>query len=252
MMKAACLLVCACLLCSFLLQAAAQKSIGLLLGQDSLYIQRDSARPLHRGFYFVHVHEDETTSDSAGRRYLQLHGGKMISLHQDGNRLVEFVLDDFLYRIDPNRIFSVDGIRQTLYLLNHRSAAGAIAACRRLANAQLQQLYGARLVVALHNNTRGHFSVNSYNHSNSARVYKNDQMPPDNFVLTTEPDIFRFLKQKGINAVLQQESNNDGSLSAYCYKRKIPYINIETEHGQLQEQLALMEKLETVFRRYAP
>jgi hypothetical protein len=241
-----------CLFCLAVQPAAAQKNIGLRLGSDSVYIQRDSAAPLHRGFYLVHLHEDETTSDSAGRQYLQTHGGRMISLQHNGNRLVEFILDGFLYKTDPNRIFSTEGIRRTLYLLNRQRPARAIAACRKLAGILLQQLHRAKLVVALHNNTPGHFSIDSYNQNNSTHTYRNADMPADNFVLTTEPDIFRFLKRNGINAVLQRESTHDGSLSEYCYKRKIPYINIETEHGRLPEQLALLEKLEPVFRRYAP
>jgi hypothetical protein len=43
---------------------------------------------------------------------------------------------------------------------------------------------------------------------------------------------------------------DDGSLSVYAAKKKIPYINIEALHGHLDEQIRMLETLKDIIFRY--
>jgi hypothetical protein len=44
--------------------------------------------------------------------------------------------------------------------------------------------------------------------------------------------------------VVLQSANaiDDGSLSIYCQKNKLPYINIEAQHGQKAEQIKMLQE----------
>jgi hypothetical protein len=78
-------------------------------------------------------------------------------------------------------------------------------------------------------------------------------MDADDFVLTTDEKIFNHLKSKNINAVLQSHkvTTDDGSLSIYCSKKKIPYINIEAQHGHTAEQLRMLNALTSIINEYS-
>ena len=53
-----------------------------------------------------------------------------------------------------------------------------------------------------------------------------------------------------MNVILQDNKGyvNDGSLSVYCGKNEIPYINIETQKGHFDAQMRLMEQVLRVVR----
>jgi hypothetical protein len=61
-------------------------------------------------------------------------------------------------------------------------------------------------------------------------------------ILVTEKAIFNLLKQENVNVVLQSPfAADDGSLSIYAMQHKIPYINVEVQHGHLEENLRLIK-----------
>ena len=105
-------------------------------------------------------------------------------------------------------------------------------------------------VIALHNNTNDHFSVNEYLQGNiragdAAKVYTNPEQDPDDLFLTTDRRIYYHLTMKNYNSVLQDNENcrQDGSLSVYCGKNKIHYVNLETEHGKYNQYTEMIESL---------
>ena len=60
--------------------------------------------------------------------------------------------------------------------------------------------------------------------------------------MTTEENYFDNIKRLGFNVVLQNNMKvtDDGSLSVYCGKQRIPYINVEAENGHLTEQKEML------------
>ena len=67
-------------------------------------------------------------------------------------------------------------------------------------------------------------------------------MDQDDLIFTTELAIFNKLKLANVNVALQSKSApDDGSLSIYAMHKKIPYINVEVQHGHVEENLRLIE-----------
>ena len=99
-----------------------------------------------------------------------------------------------------------------------------------------------RSVIALHNNTEGNLSVNSFLPGNqyetdAKKVYVDDNQDPDDFFLTTDSVLFDQLAAEKYNAVWQDNLlvQQDGSLSVYFGEKDICYLNCETEHGKVKQ-----------------
>src|SRR5690606_2892045 len=105
----------------------------------------------------------------------------------------------------------------------------------------ISQLEKHNAVIALHNNSNNSFSIHDYKNkrkNEASEYFVNTSMDPDDFIFTTNASIYNKLKQQKINAVLQHPNvNDDGSLSVYFAQQNRPYVNIETQHGHLEEQI---------------
>jgi hypothetical protein len=113
-----------------------------------------------------------------------------------------------------------------------------------------------RCVVALHNNTKNAFSVKSYLPGNeldidASEVYYNPDQDEDDFVLTTDSNLYRLVKQQGYNTILQDNANarKDGSLSVYFGELSKKYVNIETEHGKTSEYARMLKSLFSILNK---
>ena len=108
-------------------------------------------------------------------------------------------------------------------------------------------------IIALHNNTPDHFSVTEYAPGNkrsgdSRKVFINAEQDADDFFLPTDRYLYENLAVKGFNTILQDNKNctEDGSLSVYCGKKNIRYVNCETEHGKTLQYYEMIEALMAV------
>lgn len=230
--------------------AAAQVSTKeCSIGQTGIQIKKEIFSFPKNGIYFINLHSNETTSMEATVEYLTGDAGCFMHLLHGEVRYVQFYLDSILYKIDPNRIFTPLGRKETL----KKNASYSIRAeqeTARFADTILAMMQQPKLIIAMHNNTNKGFSIESYTKGkaeapNAANVYINKMMDPDDFVYTTEPKVFNYLKTKKINVVLQKTKGfiDDGSLSVYCGNKKIPYINIEAEEGHKEQQLQMLHAL---------
>ncbi len=218
----------------------------LPLGNDSVRVHQsrygDVPAPI-----FVHLHHNEQTADSAAQHLLQRLGGVYISLQNGRQRLVRFGLGKVGYQFDPNRMFTPTGAEQSLKLLGPYSPA-AQKAVLQLSDSLLSLLPDSIPLFAVHNNTNDAYSLLSYLSGASmateaAEVFRNEEMDPDDFVLTTDPSLFNALKSMGVNAVLhnREHAADDGSLGYVWGKRGRSYTNVEAQHGHWQEQVRMIE-----------
>ena len=243
-------------------------SSPFLYSQDSVSVQRynigNDTLTFHQTIYyphssfvsFINLHDDENTSVDAGLQFLSVNGGSLLQLQHSGKRHFRFMLQDQTFAFDPNRIFTEEGIKATLekQSIYHEDAASEV---KKIADSILiNYVDDKKLVIALHNNTERGLSILSYKKGgsefkNAARVYVNSLMNPHDFMLTTDAALFHYLKRKKINVVLQHHSPaDDGSLSVYAAKNKIPYVNIEALHGHLDEQIRMLEALKDIIFKY--
>jgi len=199
---------------------------------------------------FINLHDDELTSVDAAKRILETNGGVLMEIENNAQRNIRFRLGQYFYKVDPNRIFSKDGIKKSLEQLG-RSSFRAVDEVEKLGQRIIELMPGeTKCVIALHNNTPGFFSVTEYAPGNkrsieSKKVYINPKEDSDDFFLTTDSDLYEKLADKGYNTILQDNQNctEDGSLSVYCGKRNIRYVNCETEHGKSDQYHQMMKTL---------
>jgi len=204
-------------------------------------------------FVFVNLHDDEITSVDAAKRILEEYGGILIELENDGQRNIRFKLGEHLYTVDPNTIFSREGIKKSLEQFE-RTSVKAVNEVEMLGKRFLQLIPAdATCIIALHNNTPDAYSVVEYVPGNkrsvdSKKTCISDEQDPDDFFLTTDNRLYKELAKKGYNIILQDNKNctDDGSLSVYCGQRNIRYINCETEHGKSAQYYEMMKALVTL------
>ncbi len=201
----------------------------------------------------INLHDNETASVRAARQSLEKWGGMLIKIENKGQRVIRFKLRGVEYAFDPNRIFSRTGIEQTLKE-NGAISPQAIEEIKKLAE-RLLNLLPAELtcVIALHNNTEGAYSVKSYlpggdRKKDAKEVYENSRQDPDDIVFTTDESLYRKMAAFGYNSIWQDNkiAKKDGSLSVYFGEQNRRYVNIETQHGKINQYLEMLEKLLTI------
>jgi hypothetical protein len=197
---------------------------------------------------FISLHENENTAvESFVEIKSSLPSCKLYQLKQNGERLLKYVINGKDYLFDPNRIFSSIGIKGTISKYN-KTHPQELENCLSLFADSLLKTINLKnpncYIVAIHNNTDNDFSILSYKNSKDAEeVYINKDEDIDNFFIVTTKSDFDYFKSKNRNVALQSENAiDDGSLSIYCQKNKIPYINIENQHGQKEEQIKKLKE----------
>ena len=206
-----------------------------------------NAKPL-----YFRPHENETTSSSATAEIVKKYGGTFVELKSKGERNIDFLFKTKKYTIDPNRIFSTAGIEKTLGGGSEtKPVVSEVSKFVRVLFADF--LTDKKLIIAVHNNTEGgNLSIESYkNNTDAAAVYSNPSRDADDFFYVTNEKYFNFLKNKGFNVVMQDNAKaaDDGSLSVYCGKNNISYINVESEHGHLQQQIEMLGAIQEIIKQ---
>jgi hypothetical protein len=199
---------------------------------------------------YINLHDDESSSVSAARSLLQKHGGLLIKIMNNGERLIRIKLHGSVFTFDPNRMFSKEGIVTSLGKFGNRSDK-AVEMIRPFGEFILEQIPDtASCVIALHNNTDGGYSVKSYlsggnMETDAIDVFYNPGLDPDDFCFTTDSLLFQGMKAFSFNSILQDNVNatKDGSLSIYFGELGRRYINVETQLGKENFYIEMLGKL---------
>lgn len=202
-------------------------------------------------YIMVSLHHNETTSIAEAKDFVVYNGGVFYELLNNNQRNVSFELLDKKVVFDPNRIFTGWGRTENLKL-NKSWNKVADKQLLNFARFILNELPESKTIVAVHNNTDGNYSINSYKkggelEKDAKEVYHNTTMDADDFFLTTSKTLYDKLKQQECNVVLQSnKAKDDGSLSIYCAKAFRDYVNVETQHGHTSELKNMLKILEEV------
>lgn len=193
------------------------------------------------------MHDNENTATTATRKLIDEQGGRLIELQHKGTRYISFSVNGKNYQIDPNRIFSDVGIRNNLTDLNGNYAEEAFVTVQTFAQKLLNQFIlsnNKRDIVAVHNNTNKNWDINSFR-SEATQIHIQQGADLDDFFLVTDKNDFDRLQKKRFNVVLQSQKKvaDDGSLSVYCGKNKIRYINVEAQDMHADEQFKMLKAL---------
>jgi len=184
---------------------------------------------------YINVHENEWSSITAVKRKITKSGGTFYLINHEKTRRIRAEHSSF----DPNRIFTKIGRE---YHVNKKDEMNV----GDFSNSFLKTIFcGIKNVVAVHNNTNNRYSIKSYLSGgkyeiNANKVNYNPNLDPDDFFYTTSNNLYKYLKNKKYNVVLQSDKViDDGSLSVYCSKKNIGYVNVESEfgHTKIQEKM---------------
>lgn len=219
---------------------------SIVLG-DSTIILHQPYKAEDKSILFLNIHEDESTSIEAVRIFSESTKINFAYLQHHKTRRIHFSTKKATFSVDPNRIYTNKGRKATLEPIKRFNFKGQKIA-KQLANEIINLVSQYRIIVTMHNNTDVNYSIKSYlpgedESQNTADVYVSQKWDADDFIYTTKKSYFDYLKAKDVNVILQDNTNfvNDGSLSVYCGKKNIPYINIEAQKGHLTEQVKLIE-----------
>lgn len=219
-------------------------SVDLLIGETPVRI--NCYRAGQPKVVYFNMHDDENTAVEAIGKFLRKYDGYFVELKAQGVRFVSFRLNGVDYTFDPNRIFTDAGIEKS---------RAPYEAVRRFVDTLFTFLFvdDYKIIVALHNNSEGDFSSLSYTpdqplEKNAKEYHINPGRDADDFYYVTEPWLFTLLKSRDENVVLQdnEDVEDDGSLSVYCGRKSIPYVNIEVQHDHLEEQLRMIAVLQEI------
>lgn len=200
------------------------------------------------GVLLYNMHDNENTSALAGRILAKEHGGIYYELMHNGKRNISFLFREDSIHIDPNRIYTDTGIKLQLAKNGITdSLAFQLVANWRDALLSALRLEGRSLVIALHNNTEHQYSYKSYKpggeyEKDAQDVYKGCVRDEDDFYFVTEYRVLDRVRFGQYHAVMQALTTvtDDGSLSVYCGRLSIPYINVEAQHGHLFRQMRML------------
>jgi hypothetical protein len=225
----------------------AQKNASLQLGPSKINLEIFEYKT--DTLLFINLHNDEKTSIEAVKQVLPEKYGKYMGLLSGGTRELCYQENSQVVKFDPNRIFTKTGIEKTLQKYQSYSEK-RVKSVEQFASDLLALIKGAKLLVAVHNNSNGGFSVNSIKNEMDSKkdalnIYINPSMDEDDFYYVTEKEKFLYFKKKGYNVVLQDNVNveDDGSLSVYCGRHKISYINVECQAGHLDQQIKMITEI---------
>ncbi len=205
--------------------------------------------PATSPFVFISLHDAEKTGQRVVLSYIKKNHAAFIHIENNKQRLIRFNHGKNNYVFDPNRIFSKKGIRATLKLYGNYSRPAAVKV-KNFASVILHQLARATTIIAMHNNSNGNYSLHSY--LKGGKLFKDAKLvnqvrgeDADDFFLTNSRQLFKRLKAKNFNIVLQNNRDvlDDGSLSVYYRNKNKRYINIEAQKGHFSKQAAMLRSL---------
>ncbi len=228
------------------------------VGETILSIEEQCYVPCDNNIVFIHLHDNESTSIEIAYDFLMHNGGKFIRLVNDSQRNVLIVTANKECCFDPNRMYSKEGIKASLLNLTDKYASVAVERVAKFSTQLLQKFIKTQsLIVSLHNNTDTNYSIlqiqkDYFNKKYFGKIYINPDMDEDDFILTTDINIYYKIVAKNINVIWENvdQTPDDGSLSHYAGRNKIPYINIEAQHEHKAEQIVMLNAIKDVIARY--
>jgi LAS superfamily LD-carboxypeptidase LdcB len=197
---------------------------------------------------YVWVHHNEKSAGKTLEYALDTYGGHSVYIENSDKRNMYIRSGNRNYGIDPNRIFTDNGLElyfQKYYPNSSRSTRNSITSrVKKIRQEILDNLdwNENKYLIALHSNRpNSKFSILEYNKKNMFLTYMNPSHNPKNLFYTTSLDDYYFFKSKNYNVVYQRTSEDDGSLSVYAAQKNLPYINIEVEEGFDDEQKEMFD-----------
>ena len=208
------------------------------------------------GLTFVNLHDNENTSVEAAIQIISRHGGRLVELRHGRGRNVVIRRSGVMNSFDPNRMFSEKGLSRSLAYSTAFSAANLALGTRFAAEVlNLIDYPVGEPLIAVHNNTQGKLTIRDFQDGGwYGRDTRDVNISPgqdaDDFFFTNSPGLYAAVVDLGYNAALMADTPPDrGTLGCYINSIDGIYVNVETEHGHLKEQVAMLEDLQRLLTK---
>lgn len=206
------------------------------------------------GPVFFAPHDNERTGRAAAHKAARRMKGIVVEVKTGGRRNASFVHNGVRYGFDPNRMFTPGGLRRSIRRISGKSSPQMVRKLNAAIRKQIVHRYILLrpFVVALHNNRDKGYSIGSYlpggrYERDAADAHLNPKHDIDDFFFVTTRGFFNIARIRNFNVVLQSAgAANDGSLSVYCQRNGIPYVNVETQHGHGSTFARMMRVVQTM------
>ncbi len=207
------------------------------------------------GIVYFNMHDNENTAVASTDSCLKLFPARFIELQHKGKRHLSGIDSSGKYfYFDPNRIYSDLGIFLTLKTFNCFTPANKKAVRKFFEYISDSLLQNSKKIIAVHNSVNG-FSIEKYlpdsiYAKNASAIYISPKRNPTEFFFVTEKTHFHYFKNLDYNVALQSsKAEDDGSLSIFCVKNDIFYINVEAKEGNFNEQYEMLLALQNLLKR---
>ena len=209
-------------------------------------------------------HSSELDSLKAARMAAK---GPITFVAGNRERNLKIKTSEGVVQIDPNRVFSEQGWKGNFRELqggDWKSLASETQAQLRdsisvFTDIVSQRVFKGKMVLALHQNTKGNFGIRSYRDNPrfakfADNVSINPEEPDDEFAYVNTEGWFEALKSRGWNVILQKNLRtlDDGSISYASTWKNTPYINIEVRLGDHERQAKMIETVNDLIETYPP
>lgn len=222
------------------------KKVPLMIGKTKVAIKQHYGPPGSLNV-FVNIHDNENTAAAAAKEVVKKQGGVLIELCAQGKHYVTFKIGSSLIKFDPNEIFSDDGINKRLDrsgMLSAKVRAEAFDALAGFRENLLRIIQGAfypseiKTIIAVHNDFTG---IGHYEKEGKESTVRKEKSKLDFFFVTKNEDYDRL--KNGYNVILQKDAYDDnGSLSQWCARNGVRYLNVEAGKGRLSEQAGMIKE----------
>lgn len=196
---------------------------------------------------YFNMHDNENAGVEAARQVIAKYGGRLIELRHKGVRNISFDLDGKRYEFDPNRMFSDEGIVTTLKERS-RFSKDALLAIEGFRETVLDtyRLRDSKALVTVHNNiNNGDLTIDFFRYRRPVKG-----QDADNFILVTDPNHYEALKKTPYNLAIVKADNDKGSmLPFWANDVERPYINVEAQHGHIQQQKDMIKAVLNLYRK---
>jgi hypothetical protein len=204
-------------------------------------------------YVVVALHNNEFTAAEAAKKFVANNGGLYLELLNDNQRNISFSLFNKNMIADPNNIFTPKG--RWLDLATGQKKDHVISQqLTEFANFIIDELPYDKTIISVHNNVAGDNSILRYTKGNDLYrnvklIYHDPSRDPDDFIVTTDKEIFEKLKDQKFNVVLLgYQVKDDGSLSVFCTKSHRSYVGVETQLGHFNEQETILNAVAEILK----
>ena len=115
------------------------------------------------GLMLVSLHDDENTAADVAREYISQNGGTLVELRHGRGRNVIIRRGANRARFDPNRMFSLGGLRKSLnHFADLTNDNVKIGTAFSKSVVEFIEVQAHDIIVAIHNNTEGKLTIDDF------------------------------------------------------------------------------------------